>query len=186
MTDDGSRKLCECGCGTEMVELDSRGRKRRFLYGHSLRTATRPPRNIGVTPCIIEGCENVQQGRGYCMKHYHRLLRTGDPLSPGTKDSIDMRFWRKVQKSDGCWWWISVRNEDGYGQFRNDELGRMEGAHRFSWRLTHGDIPHGMCVLHHCDNPPCVNPDHLFLGTQQDNIADMHAKGRYVKRGQKV
>jgi hypothetical protein len=60
----------------------------------------------------------------------------------------------------------------------------MGRSHRAAWKLTHGPIPDGLQVLHRCDNPPCCNPAHLFLGTQQDNIADMHKKGRYRKKGQ--
>ena len=77
--------------------------------------------------------------------------------------------------SDGCWEWQGKRNESGYGAFYR--LGERR-SHRFAWVLTNGPIPPGMFVCHHCDNPPCVRPDHLFLGTTQDNIADRMAKLR--------
>jgi|SRR3989304_4300052 len=88
------------------------------------------------------------------------------------------RFWAKVIISDGCWWWIGANN-GAYGHLSCG--GRKQGrlsAHRASWILHNGEIPLGLCVLHKCDNPLCVNPKHLFLGTQLDNAADRVKKGR--------
>lgn len=88
------------------------------------------------------------------------------------------RFWLNVKKSDGCWLWTGYCNKYrfGYGSFWNH--GKPGKAHRFSWEIHNGPIPKGMQVLHDCDNPPCVRPDHLFLGTQLDNLNDMRSKGR--------
>lgn len=78
-----------------------------------------------------------------------------------------------------CHVWQGRRDDDGYG--RVSHQGREWLAHRWAWTRKHGPIPGGKQVLHHCDNPPCINDAHLWLGTQQDNIADMVAKGRAAR-----
>lgn len=114
------------------------------------------------------------------------VLETGEHDSRedglGAMDGLRARFFSKVRKSDSCWVWQGTRNSQGYGSIRN-EFGRMERTHRVSWRLANGCIPkgegpHGTCVLHRCDTPSCVNPDHLFLGTNRDNAIDRQHKGR--------
>jgi hypothetical protein len=94
-----------------------------------------------------------------------------------------VRFWRRVQKSDGCWLWSGKKNSDGYGEMQID--GRFVKAHRYSWMLASGPVPDGMCVCHRCDTPRCVNPSHLFLGTHTDNMRDMARKGRGVSSGRR-
>ena len=92
------------------------------------------------------------------------------------------RFWDKVDKTGECWIWTAYTKTDGYGQFKFD--GKMRGAHRMAWLLTNGEIPDGMLVCHTCDNPSCVNPNHLFLGTNQDNADDKMNKGRHASVSQ--
>lgn len=81
-----------------------------------------------------------------------------------------------VDLASGCMVWSGLLDRNGYGTLRF--RGRNWFAHRLSWTYANGDIPDGMLVLHRCDNPPCIRPDHLFIGTQADNIADAQAKGR--------
>lgn len=92
---------------------------------------------------------------------------------------LQNRFWQKVDKTANCWVWIGGRTSWGYGSIAIRH-GYMKNTHRVSWEIHYGSIPKGMCVLHSCDNPPCVRPDHLFLGTLKDNSQDMLKKGRHL------
>lgn len=112
---------------------------------------------------------------------------------PNTKLSLAERFWMKVNKLGPvirpelgpCWLWAGGGfDRNGYGRYTlknyNNQRSERIFAHRLSWILIRGPIPGTLRVLHHCDNPPCVRPDHLFLGTLKDNVQDCMAKGRYV------
>jgi len=86
------------------------------------------------------------------------------------------RFWTHVHRTDGCWLWTAATNSDGYGLWHI--AGKTVQAHRASYAYTKGPIPKGLHVLHSCDNPTCVNPAHLSLGTNQTNVDDSVSKGR--------
>lgn len=99
--------------------------------------------------------------------------------------TAEERFWSYVNKTEACWLWTGGRighcGDQYYGGFAPNGSGSTRGAHRYSWELHYGAIPVGLCVLHRCDQPRCVNPEHLFLGTKRDNNRDMAAKGRNAR-----
>lgn len=143
------------------------------------------------SPCSIEGCTRPAVARTWCRAHWKRWRRNGSPTADAdrTRIPVDARFWAKVNK-DGpvppadtdlgpCWLWTASTDDWGYGFFREIAGQQMQRAHRVAWSMHVGPIPPGMRVLHRCDNPPCVNYErHLFLGTDEDNVADRVAKGR--------
>jgi len=91
------------------------------------------------------------------------------------------KFYSRIKKTKTCWLWTGCKDKDGYGrQFVKDKTLK---AHRIAFYLKHGHLPEDMLVCHTCDNTSCVNPDHLFLGTWNDNVQDMMKKGRYVQGG---
>lgn len=101
-------------------------------------------------------------------------------MGPKPKDPMESFLKKFVVLESGCWEWTASKMGNGYGKMYFNQ--GWTGAHRASYTLHKGLIPIGFCVLHRCDNPPCVNPEHLFLGTQLDNIADMNRKGRQYTR----
>jgi hypothetical protein len=136
-----------------------------------------------VATCRIDDCERPHAARGLCHPHWKRLRKYGDPLAPkppARKTPIAERFWAKVTVAelDDCWEWQAARDTWGYGYFRVAHGDVMRRAHRVAWEISHGPIPDGMLACHTCDNPPCVNPAHLFLGDDAANCADKVAKNR--------
>ena len=133
--------------------------------------------------CAVPDCETGAYGHGYCSKHYQRWRRHGDPLirkcGGNPPRPISERLWPKVDQSggpDACWPFMGGRDRDGYGRFWIGD--DTKPAHRAAYIAEYGPIPKGMAVCHRCDNPPCCNPAHLFLGMIADNNADMHSKER--------
>ena len=143
--------------------------------------------------CAFDGCERSAVSRSYCDKHYRRLLKRGDVNDFGSRKKEDgndiERFHKKYEiVESGCWIWTAgVRlNGKGVPYPRHwADGGKSTGAHRFSFELACGPIPKLMCVCHKCDTPLCVNPEHLFIGTHQDNMNDMVYKKRsFTGRGE--
>jgi hypothetical protein len=91
---------------------------------------------------------------------------------------LEVRFWMKVEKSDGCWKWTASKDGAGYGRLSRERGKGPLVASRVSWEIHFGNIPDGSHVLHRCDNPECTRPDHLFIGDAALNAADKSAKGR--------
>ena len=125
-------------------------------------------------------------GNLLCVRPNHlKLGKIGRPFA--TKGEFIERFLSRVDKNGPihpilgtrCWLWKRTHTGRGYGSFAYTNGGRMGYAHRFAWEMIHGPIPGKLYVLHHCDNVGCCNPDHLFVGTQLDNIRDCIAKGRF-------
>jgi len=134
-------------------------------------------------------CGDYYEGEGklYCGKKCSGIVQRGK--SKPRKVSLWDRFWAKVDMPDPieCWEWQGMKKPGwgGYGLFWFDGTSQNK-AHRTAWNLIYGDIPDGLGVLHTCDNPSCVNPLHLWLGTQRDNRLDMENKGRSrIVRGSK-
>lgn len=156
---------CRCDCGVV-----------KAILGHSLR-------NGRTASC---GCLRKEK-RTTTATRVNRI--TGAEEKRRVLADPERRFWPHVRKGEGCWEWSGFLSANGYGK-----SGRRQYAHRLSWELANGPIPDGLYVCHRCDNPSCVRPDHLFVGTAADNAADMGAKGRsafarhpeIVRRGEQV
>jgi hypothetical protein len=133
--------------------------------------------------CTMDACDNPLLAKGLCRKHYLRKYRTGKPEGVRPNGPLEERFWPKVNKRgpDDCWEWQASRTPRGYGQIGLGGNAKPIPAHRASYMLAHGRIPDGMHVLHSCDNPACVNPAHLRLGTHAENMRDKVERGRVPK-----
>lgn len=137
-------------------------------------------RRYGTVGCEFPGCTRRHKANGLCSGH-NEQRRVGRELAP-LRDPVpfDQAFWSKVRKSDlGCWEWTGATIDGRYGQAW--KTGRHILAHRAAWELHFGPVPAGLEVCHSCDNGLCVRPDHLFLGTHQDNMDDMRDKGRSTR-----
>jgi hypothetical protein len=151
----------------------------RFKKGQDPHTTQDQHRNV----CAVHGCSEYVKSRSLCQKHLQRKVKYGkDPHVVLPRDLDDAgKFRLRYQESDGCWEWKGRKDVKGYGQFTSRDNGvKHKRAHRMAYELKHGSITDNLLVCHKCDNPGCVNPDHLFLGTDSDNMVDMVKKNRHV------
>lgn len=139
-----------------------------------------------VLNCKIDDCEQTPLTKGLCGRHYQNYRKHGKPdgkyIRVKKGATIEERLKNKSQfnSNTGCIEWIGVTNGTGYGKLEINK--KTYSAHIISFELFKGNRESGLQVLHTCDNRKCINPDHLFLGTQSDNMFDMHSKGRHSKR----
>lgn len=128
--------------------------------------------------CSLPECDERHSVHGFCRPHARRMRLYGDPRASAPRltplERLQTHGWTVVDT--GCWEWNGSRIWSEYGRVMHD--GVATSTHRLSYRAFHGEIADGMVVRHKCDNPPCMNPDHLELGTHIQNTADMLERGR--------
>ena len=179
-----SIKICAVdGCNRE-------GKRRHLCHLHYDRlwrsgTTDLLPRKKVIKICSVDDCDEPSRTKKLCAMHYMRLYKHGDHLivtcNVGQGKTFQEKFWSKVKLTadvNRCWEWTGARNRGGYGAMGYNK--RTYQSHRFAWFLIFGKFP-DLDLLHSCDNPPCVNPNHLREGTDQDNSNDKVLRNRQLK-----
>lgn len=153
--------LCRCDCGKEVT------------------VARNELRSGDTKSCGCYRVEKIQNPNIVKFTYHRKRIFTPNPRKKLSEqeylDKMIKIFWSKVDKSKDCWIWLASKDKNGYGQFLYKNLRR---AHKFSYFIHHGILEDGKIICHHCDNPSCINPDHLYAGTHQSNSDDKIARGR--------
>jgi hypothetical protein len=163
------RIVCACGCGELIPSVGFNGQPRVYKLGHNP-----PPNKLsrGTVLCAC-GCGKEVQVK-FGSVNQGQFVHGHNRRDREILEIIDRGILKGSE--DECWPWLGASHDAGYGVIRNG--GKNMRVTRILWEHEHGPIPPGMLVCHHCDNPPCCNGKHFFLGTHQDNMDDMVSKGR--------
>lgn len=191
---EGGKAPCdfpECG-KPKRAQGYCHGHYQQYKQGQELRPLLAVAKSVPGAICVVGGCQrevevNVHQ---VCRPHYKRLKRHGDPIAGGTrrtrnadaKEFLLFHGWDEVQRVDGlspCWEWRGARSKQGYGRADDKYIGSSL-VHRLSYTVWNGPLGEDEFACHRCDNPPCMNPAHLFAGSRQDNVDDMISKERHA------
>lgn len=137
--------------------------------------------------CSVSGCEKPAKQKQMCWGHYCSDRRYGDAKYASLEARQVRRFWNNVEKTDGCWNWTGLTFDSKMPYGRIYFNSKENTAHRVSWEINNKQDPGDSLVLHHCDNPRCVNPKHLYLGTYFDNAQDRERRNRRrVVKGEEI
>lgn len=177
-----SKRVCVVeGCTSltkyKAAELCGKHYQRKRKHGDP----NAPGRRVAV-PCMVRDCVRKARNKGYCPKHAYRVNAHGDPdYTKYATGSIEtkLRFYGWKTSDTGCWVWQGPVDDKGYAQMSVSS--RLVKGHRVAYEHWNGPIPDGLVVRHTCDNPPCINPDHLITGTLADNIQDKVDRNRQAR-----
>lgn len=166
------RKCSVKGCGEKHK---GRGYCRKH-YQRAFKLGLIQPLPPKPSKCSVKGCDEKHKGRGFCNKHYQRFQMFGSPNLPDKSPIVRLMKMVKINKKTGCWEFTGSKAK-GYSRILIN--GKLIPAHRFTYEFyKKKKIPNHLFACHDCDNKSCVNPNHIFIGTQVDNLKDAISKNR--------